>query len=196
MSRTSFCLAFCLCLLVGMSFEATAADLTTPIAYAPPLVAHSLFSELRGGVFVHGPGTREQGSVDINGEVLFSKPFLPADPLMAFLVPRIHIGGTVNTAGDTSQVYAGFAWTYDITQKIFIEGSVGAGFHNGETNRLPHPDRLSLGCTPLIRGSGSIGYRITDHWSIMATAEHISNAGLCHANQGLTNYGVRVGYVF
>ncbi|TQI72713.1 lipid A 3-O-deacylase PagL [Bosea sp. AK1] len=196
MSRLLTCLALCLCVSAGLAFDADAADLANPLAYAPPVVARSLISEIRSGVFAHALGTHEDGSVDINGEILFSKPILPADPLMAFLVPRLHLGTTINTAGDTGQFYAGFTWTYDITPKVFIEGSVGAGFHTGETGRFRVPDRLSLGCSPLIRGTGSVGYRFSENWSIMATVEHISNANLCHANQGLTNYGVRVGYTF
>jgi hypothetical protein len=196
MNRALTCLALALLFWVGVSWEASAADLANPAAYAPPVFARSLISEIRGGVFAHAVGTREDGSVDINGEVLFSKPLLPTDPLMAFLVPRLHLGTTINSAGDTSQVYAGFTWTYDLTPKVFVEGSFGAAFHNGETGRFRVPDRLSLGCSPLIRGTGSLGYRLTENWSIMATVEHISNANLCHANQGLTNYGVRVGYTF
>jgi hypothetical protein len=30
----------------------------------------------------------------------------------------------------------------------------------------------------------------------MATVEHMSNAGLCKQNRGLTNYGARIGYRF
>jgi len=190
------CLAFCLCVLTSLTADVAAADLANPLAYAPPVVARSLFSEVRGGVFAHGPGSRESGSVDLNGELLFAKPFQPADPLLAFLIPRLHIGATINTAGATSQAYAGFTWTYDITPAIFIEGSVGAALHSGETGRFPPIDRLSLGCSPLIRGTGSLGYRFSANWSIMATVEHISNANTCHANQGLTNYGVRLGYSF
>jgi lipid A 3-O-deacylase len=188
-------IAFSLSLAL-LSFEAFAADLAIPLAYSPPTVARSWFSEIRGGAFVHGPGSRESGSLDMNGELLFSKPFQPVDPLMAFLVPRLHVGGTLNSAGDTSQVYAGFTWTYDVTRAVFVDASVGAAFHNGETGRLPRLDRLSLGCSPLIRATGSLGYRLDANWSIMATVEHISNANTCHGNQGLTNYGVRVGYTF
>ena len=30
----------------------------------------------------------------------------------------------------------------------------------------------------------------------MGTVEHMSNAGLCDRNRGLTNFGARVGYAF
>ena len=176
--------------------EAGAADLTTPLAYAPPVVGVGMISELRGGVLAHNPAARESGSVDANLEILFVKPFQPADPAMAFFVPRLHLGTTLNTAGDTSAVYAGFTWTYDFTDRLFAEISVGAGFHNGKTGRVVPLDRIALGCSPLFRESASLGYRLSANWSVMATVEHMSNAGLCHDNPGITNYGVRVGYVF
>ncbi|HCX68877.1 MAG TPA: acyloxyacyl hydrolase, partial [Rhodobiaceae bacterium] len=39
-------------------------------------------------------------------------------------------------------------------------------------------------------------YRITSALSVMASIEHISNAWLCSANDGLTNVGMRIGYRF
>lgn len=188
--------ALCLVALGLFACEAGAADLAAPLAYAPPAVGVGLISELRGGVFAHNPAGRESGSADVNLEVLFVKPFQPADPVMAFFVPRIHLGTTLNTAGDTSHVYAGFTWSYDFTDKLFGEVSVGAGFHNGKTGNFVPQNRIALGCSPLFRESASLGYRLSPNWSIMATVEHMSNAGLCHDNPGMTNYGVRVGYVF
>ncbi|WP_353181758.1 acyloxyacyl hydrolase [Bosea sp. (in: a-proteobacteria)] len=176
--------------------EAGAADLALPLAYAPPAVGAGLISELRGGLLAHNPAGRESGSADANLEVLFVKPFEAADPALAFLVPRLHLGTTLNTAGDTSAVYAGFTWTYDFTDKLFAEVSAGAGFHNGQTGHLVPSDRIALGCSPLFRESASLGYRISRNWSVMATVEHMSNAGLCRSNPGITNYGLRVGYVF
>jgi hypothetical protein len=47
---------------------------------------------------------------------------------------------------------------------------------------MPWPDR----------GPGSerigaaVGFRLTERWSVMATIEHMSNAGLCIENRGLT----------
>jgi len=179
-----------------LGLEASAADLTAPLAYAPPAVGAGLISELRGGILAHNPAGRESGSADVNLELLFVKPFQPADPVMAFFVPRIHLGTTINTAGDTSHVYAGFTWTYDFTDRLFAEASIGAGFHNGKTGNFVPLDRIALGCSPLFRESASLGYRISQNWSVMASVEHMSNAGLCRDNPGITNYGVRVGYVF
>jgi hypothetical protein len=179
---------------IGLPAGAMAADRLAPAT--PQLARQSFVSEIRLGAFAHDPTSPEKGSLDINGEILFVKPFVPADPLLAFFVPRIALGGTVNTVGDTSHGYASLAWTYDITTKLFAEVSVGVAVHDGKTGTIIPRDRSALGCSPLIRESGSLGYRFDEHWSIMATIEHMSNAGACSRNRGLTNYGVRVGYAF
>jgi len=188
---------FALAILGVLGLDANAADLPAPLAYAaPPAVGGGFLSELRGGLLAHNPAGRESGSVDANFEILLVKPFVPADPVMAFFVPRLHVGGTINTAGDTSSVYAGFTWSYDFTDRLFGELSFGAGFNNGKTGTAVPGDRIALGCSPLFRESASLGYRINANWNVMATVEHQSNAGLCNSNPGMTNYGIRVGYVF
>ena len=40
------------------------------------------------------------------------------------------------------------------------------------------------------------GYRLTPNWNVLATVEHMSNAGFCDENRGLTNAGARIGYAF
>src|ERR1700716_3661620 len=59
-----------------------------------------------GYTFARGAGG------DGNGEVLFTSPWpQPANPFVDFLLrPRPMLGATVNTQGDTSQVYLGAAW--------------------------------------------------------------------------------------
>jgi lipid A 3-O-deacylase len=82
---------------------------------------------------------------------------------------------------------------------MFVEASFGGAFHNGDrhSNALSTPpDRQALGCSPLFRESGSVGVRLTAHWSVIATIEHLSNGGLCTQNRGLTNVGARIGYSF
>jgi hypothetical protein len=181
---------------VVLPAAAFAADLALTPAQPPIMARQSFISEVRLGVFAHDPTSPEKGPVDINGEILTVKPFVPADPVLAFFVPRLALGGTLNTAGGTSHGYASLAWTYDITSKLFVEASVGVAFHNGNTGTFVPRDRVALGCSPLFRESGSLGYRFDEHWSIMATVEHLSNADACSRNRGLTNYGVRVGYAF
>ena len=73
----------------------------------------------------------------------------------------------------------------------------GIALHNGKKEVYdPFSDRQALGCSPLFRESGSVGVRLSANWSLMATIEHLSNAGACSENRGLTNVGARVGYSF
>ena len=175
------------------SGPASAADYTLSPG---PLPSQAFQYEIRGGVFAHDPFSPEKGSADINAEFLAKLPFAAPSGGWSFLIPRVHVGGMLNTAGRTSHVYAGFTWTYDITRAIFAEASFGGAFHNGYTGDAPRYHENSLGCSPLFRESASLGYRLTENWSVMATIEHMSNAGLCKQNRGLTNVGARIGYRF
>ncbi|MEZ0167110.1 acyloxyacyl hydrolase [Microvirga sp. TS319] len=176
----------------------SAADLrpqdATPL---PPLPrsAPSFISEVRFGVTAQDPTGPESGSANLIGEILSVRPFAAADPVLNSLIPRIHVGGSLNLAGNTSFGYAGLTWTFDITPAIFVEGSLGGAVHNGETDPIDDHHN-ALGCTALFRESGSVGMRVTENWTVMATVEHLSNAGLCSNNRGLTNFGLKVGYAF
>lgn len=169
---------------------APAAPPAAPVA--TPLLG--VISEARVGVFAHDPWSPEQGSADINGELLSIKPFHLQD--WDVLVPRFHVGGTVNTDGKTSQVYAGLTWTVDLTQAVFLEGTLGGGYNNGAAGPYVPTDRSAVGSHGNFRESASLGYRLSPQVSLMATVEHLSNAGLCDDNRGITNVGIRLGYTF
>lgn len=176
--------------------SAFAADYVPPRLAPPPAPVFNVFSELRFGASAHEISGPESGSLAITGEVLFAKPFQLANPAYDFLIPRLHLGGSLNTAGDTSFAYAGFTWTYDITQRFFVEASFGGAIHDGDTGYVVSAGRNALGCSPLFRESLGLGYRFTENWSVVANVEHMSNAGLCDNNRGLTNVGAKVGYRF
>jgi lipid A 3-O-deacylase len=179
---------------------ALAADLGYPSSFGTPAapIAQSPYflSEVRLGTFAHDPMSPESGSADLAGEILFAKPFtIPGSP-WDFLLPRPSIGATINFAGKTSQAFAGLTWTYDITKSIFVEGEFGGSVNNGKTNAIVPVGHNAMGCNASFRESASVGYRFNANWSIMGTIEHMSNAGLCGQNRGLTNYGARIGYSF
>lgn len=153
-------------------------------------------SEVRVGALAHDPLSPERGSADLSGEVLFAKPFTSPDPLWNALLPRPDIGFTANFAGKTSEAYAGVAWDYDITDHIFGEAGFGGSVNDGHAGNNIPPGFSAIGCNESFRESGSLGYRLTQNWSVMATVEHMSNAGLCDRNRGLTNEGLRIGYSF
>jgi hypothetical protein len=162
----------------------------------PAALQPSFVSEARFGVFAHDPWSPERGSANLHAEILFAKPFTPADLFTSYFVPRPHIGASLNLSGATSFAFAGLTWSVDITDRVFIEASLGGAVHNGETGRHVQHDRSALGCSPVFRESASIGFRLTQNWTAMATVEHLSNAGICNANRGLTNIGARFGYTF
>ena len=151
--------------------------------------------EVRGGVFAHDPVSPEKGSADINAEIL--SPRLPISAgTWQVLVPRLHLGATINTAGKTSHGYTGLTWDYDLTKSLFVEASFGGDLNNGKTGNTLVQGRNAMGCMAAFHESGSLGYRLTNTLSLMATIEHVSNAGFCERNRGLTNMGLRLGYAF
>ena len=170
-----------------------------PVAGFPTLAAKSgalgLFSEIRLGAMAHDPWSPERGSADIQGQILFAKPRFSTE-IQDFIVPRLHLGGAINTSGKTSHIHAGLTWTYDITAKIFVEAALGGALHTGKTAIAAPVNRNSMGCAAHFRESAGIGYRIDANWNVIVNAEHLSNAGLCRKNRGLTNLGVMVGYRF
>lgn len=198
--RSNLVIASALTLLVA-SGAAVAADLVprrdSVIAPPPPVALRTSFiSEARFGISAQDPWSPEEGSANFTGEILFAKPFTPADLFTSYFVPRPHVGGSLNLDGKTSFAYVGLTWTVDITPQFFVEASFGGAIHNGETGSVIPSDRSALGCSPLFRESASLGYRFNEKWSVMATVEHLSNAGICSENRGLTNVGARIGYNF
>lgn len=184
---------------IAVATAAQAADLSAPVpAYRPPVQPLSIVSEFRIGGSAQDPWSNERGSGNVVAEVLFAKPAVTPDPFLMLFVPRPTVGGSYNTAGRTSYAYLGGTWTYDVTQRIFVEAFFGAAFHNGATGPTAFvpPGFNALGCSPQFREAASVGFRLTEHWSVLATIEHQSNAGLCAANRGLTNVGGKVAYTF
>ena len=178
-----------LMLALSVASPALATDLNPPASLPDPYFV----DEVRLGGFVHSPFSPEKnGGLDLNAEILFAKPWGSNDQ---WWLPRPHLGTTVNFEGKTSTIYAGLTWQYHLTQRVFGEASFGGSLNNGQLQDF-HNARNALGCHGLFRVSGSLGYDLTEHWSIMATVEHNSNANLCDNNRGITNYGLRIGYRF
>lgn len=166
-------------------------DLANP---APP--AERPPFELRLGAFAHDPQSPEKGPTDLNAEVLFPKFATSPDWLWNVLIPRPHVGTTVNFVGKTSNVYAGVTWDVDLYRGVFLEGSFGGAVNDGKTGRDVPEGFNKMGCNDSFHENFSVGYHLTETVSVLATIEHFSNAGLCVENRGLTNYGGRLGFAF
>ena len=150
--------------------------------------------EVRFGALVHSAeASNQEDGIDLNLELLFRRAAIRYNDAFLDLVlrPRIHLGASINTAGDTSQLYAGLSWDVKLAPKVTLEVTFGGALHDGSTGHA-HPD--SYGCTLSFRESVSMGYALDERWTVYGTVAHMSNAGLCEHNTGLTSAGVRVGY--
>lgn len=163
-----------------------------------------IFNETRLGVYQHDTGligNQKESGVDFSFEVL-SRPLFS----LSIGSPRVVVGSVVNTAGQTNQVYAGFADYWNFAQSVFtpgdaffIEGTVGVDWHDGKIDVVGTPlesDWKSHGSRFLIRSGGDLGYRINPTWSVALSFNHISNADLATRNEGMNDLGLRVGMHF
>ena len=185
---------------MALATSAIAADFpATPTSYATgttPRGPWGLLSEVRGGGFYHGYDAPEAGLVDVNLELLSPRVVETGAGYWNYLIPRLHLGGNINTGGRTSDGYLGLTWTTPTFYRFFGELTLGGSINDGNTSFVPPPGFNAVGCHLMFRESVSLGYQINEHWNVMATAEHISNDRLCDRNAGVTNFGGRIGYVF
>ncbi len=181
-------LAVALAMAVANADAGRAADGDGNLAFT------DIVTEVRVGALAHDTGpfsSNKEDGVDGNLEVLFASP----EFLDLVFSPRPHIGASINSASDTSQGYLGLTWEFDLLDDVFIDLTFGGAVHNGnlDDNELGRKD---LGCRVLFRGAIGLGYRITPNHNISIHFDHISNARLCDANEGLESVGLRYGYRF
>jgi lipid A 3-O-deacylase len=172
-------------------------------AAAPATVAAQSqpVDEFKFGVLAHDVGlfgTPVETGSDINFEMLFTPP-----EFFRFIgSPRPHLGGSLNTAGNTNTGYFGLTWGITLIQNLFgwggglfVNGSLGGALQDGFTNNAP-PDRKKLGSTALFRESVELGYQLTPNLSVSGFVDHMSNANLAPHNAGITDAGARLGFKF
>jgi lipid A 3-O-deacylase len=182
----------------------------TARAQSPATPDAPLTEEVRVGVLAHDvrfAGGREPGQ-DINAELLFASPF-PSDwasglpTWLAWIAqPRPNLGGDLNTAGATDELYAGLDWTVPLSPRVLLgddrltlDLDFGGGANNGEIAPTV-PDRKALGSNVLFRLAGEIGWHPTPRLGVFLLYEHYSNGGTARYNESLNDFGGRVGLRF
>ncbi len=158
--------------------------------------ADSVIHELKLGILSHDvPGLwsgfrREPASADINIEAQLK----PSFALLGGTV-RPALGGTLNTDGQTSHVYADVKWTFETPYGAFFTAGIGGALHDGAMNRFD-PRSKALGSMALFHIPVEIGYRIDKRNSISLYFEHTSNGNSQTFNEGLDRLGIRYGYLY
>jgi len=190
MIRETLILLLLVMLFIGMAMPASADE---PMAEKNEV---DYLHVIRAGVLAHDvddlwSGTRKEGGVDLNIEIIFNSPSFS---LMSGNV-RPNLGLSINTQGDTSKLYGGILWELETKSGIFLDLGIGVAVHDGklDTNQ---EDKKSLGSRVLFRFPIEIGYSIAKHHQISILFDHISNAFLVHPNEGLDTLGLRYGYRF
>jgi lipid A 3-O-deacylase len=201
---------------IAMAVVVTATTLTPPAGHAqnqvttfgfsplppnPSTAPGQIIDEIKLGSLGHDVaflGDNIEHGPDVNIEMLFTSP----DLLSVIGSPRPHIGADINTAGQTSNAYAGLSWGVSVIQNlfrpddfIFAQGSLGGAYQDGYTGPAPR-GRKDLGSPVLFRESVEIGYQVTPTISLSALLDHISNANLASHNAGITSAGGRIGFKF
>lgn len=172
---------------------ASAIILTTTV---PALAQDGLIDEVRLGALGSIEKDAEDGAF-VHGMV-FADPFGhdTAQGWEKLALPRLHLGGEVSTRGEANQIYAGFSWTADLTDRMFLEAGFGGAIHDGtlDEDGTPGP---KLGCRALFHEYVAAGFNLDSHWRVVANVGHSSHANLCDGpNNGLSRAGVQIGYKF
>ncbi|MFZ0132003.1 MAG: acyloxyacyl hydrolase [Desulfobacterales bacterium] len=180
--------------LIGLTVGLTTAALSQE--GADEAIASRILYGCRIGLLYHDvnglwSGSRAEGGVDANVEIVFSKP--------GYLLwgggIRPNLGLTVNNQGDTSTLYGGFVWEFVSRAGLFFNTGLGLALHDGELE-AGDDRKKALGARVLFRVPIEIGATFGGRHRLSILFAHISNAYLADPNQGLDVLGLRYGIQF
>lgn len=132
---------------------------------------------------------------DLSFDVLFTSPDIEAFRWIGS--PRPDLGFTINMDGQDSLAHIGLTWHLPIQTPLYVEGTFGGAIHNGYLTGSPDPtQRANFGCRINFYQRYGVGANLSEAMTATVTYEHTSNNGWCDANQGLSNFGFRLGWKF
>jgi hypothetical protein len=181
---------------LGIVLVALLVDITESSASA--YAQDQIFDELRFGASTSIQSGREREDGIFPEVTVFFDPFgsdSATDWTQKLVRPRINLGTSIGTQGEATQVFTGFSWTANFTDKLFAEAGFGGVIHTGKLDE--NDDGPALGCRVLFHEYIGAGYRFDNHWNVMAQVAHSSDANLCDGpNEGMTRAGLQIGYKF
>jgi hypothetical protein len=134
------------------------------------------------------------GIEDVHFEVLFHSP--EVDAFRWIGAPRPNLGATISLTGRESVAHAGLTWQLPVFDTpVYLEATLGGAVHNGVLTGAIPPAR-NLGCRVNFYEQFGIGANLSESVTVTAFYEHTSNLGLCPANDGLSNFGLKLGWRF
>ncbi|UXN71489.1 acyloxyacyl hydrolase [Devosia neptuniae] len=184
--------------LVGAVAPVAAQDLMDPHPLA------GVVDELRIGVHAHSVDSTmlpfsvqnwDLGHIeDVSFDVLFTSPDLDAFRWVG--APRPEVGATLNLGDGDSIAHLGLTWQLPVFETPFyLEGTFGAAVNDGYLTGAPE-GRKNFGCRVNFYERFGVGANLSENMTATLTYEHTSNNGWCDANDGLSNFGLRVGWKF
>ncbi len=187
-------------LVAAAAVPGNAQSLTSPQPFA------DIVDEIRIGIHAHDVsytalpfkvGDWDLSQVeDFSFDVLFTSPDIDAFRWIG--APRPDFGVTVNLDGQDSMAHLGLTWQLPIFETPFyLEGTFGGAIHNGYLTNSPDTSRrANFGCRVNFYERFGVGANLSESMTATLTYEHTSNNGWCDANQGLSNFGLRLGWKF
>ena len=134
------------------------------------------------------------GVEDVSFDVLFTSP--DVDVFRWIGSPRPEVGTTISLAGRDSLVHANLTWQLPVFDTpIYLEAGLGAAIHDGALTGAA-PGRQNFGCRVNFYERWGVGMHVSDNATATLTYEHTSNNDWCAANDGLSNFGLRLGWKF
>jgi lipid A 3-O-deacylase len=173
----------------------------------PSLVQAQAVDAVRFGIMGHnleilgtGNGGKEDG-VDLSGEVAFASPAI----LSWAAKPKVTLGGSVNTADETSFAAIGLRWDFEAAQNWNWGLGLGYAIHNGDPLDNPYApadstrratfdrEELALGSRDVFHLFASLEYKVSARFGVEGIYEHLSHGQILGTNRnpGMDNLGIR-----
>jgi len=158
--------------------------------------------ELRLGILGHDTGYLDRAYPRNHNYAISLELLFPSPSFISFAFdPRPKIG--LSLSEEISFVYAGLNWDAPVYGGWYVHGGFGGSYNNADrlTERDLQPGENKdthrlVGCYALFQITAGFGYRFDQNINLQFYGEHLSNMNLCDNNEGLDQWGVRLGYAF
>lgn len=161
---------------------------------AAMIAAPAETGEVFGGLYVHGVDTplslggSPEGGIDLQAGYR-------GEPIGGENGAQPYVFASLNSAGDTHFLAAGFAWTFG--DKVYVRPGLGLAVHSGSARSkdVPGNSRIEFGSRILLEPELAIGTRVSPRMTIEASWVHLSHAGIfSKQNPGLDAIGMRLNW--